>query len=264
MSHHLAPAHHADRVGDIHDFAQLVGDQDDRFPFLAKPPENAEQLIGFRRGQHAGGFIQNQDICPAIERLEDLDTLLHAHAKLFDHGIRIHLQTVLFFQRNQLFACLAERWCQQAAIFCAKNNVFQNCEILDQLEMLEHHADACRNRGLAVGDVCLLPADEDFTGVRFVESVENAHQRGFSGTVLTNNAVDRSAGDTDRDVLVGLNRTKGFGNAFQFDGGGLGHVLGILEKPIKRVRRPALSSSATYWPVMNDAPSFMKVTAARS
>ncbi len=42
---HLAPAHHADGVGDLHDLAQLVGDQDDRFPLRLEPFEDAEQLI---------------------------------------------------------------------------------------------------------------------------------------------------------------------------------------------------------------------------
>ena len=39
---HLAPAHHGDRVGQVHDLAELVGDDDDRLALIAQRPEDAE------------------------------------------------------------------------------------------------------------------------------------------------------------------------------------------------------------------------------
>ncbi len=87
--------------------------------------------------------------------------------------------------------------------------------------MLEHHADACGNRGLAVRDRSLLTLDENLAGVCFVEPIQDRHQRRLACTILADNAVDRAGHHADRDVLVGLNGAKGFGDAFEFDGGGL-------------------------------------------
>ncbi len=40
--HHLAPTHHADRIGDLHDFTELVGNQDDGLALLLQPIEDTE------------------------------------------------------------------------------------------------------------------------------------------------------------------------------------------------------------------------------
>ncbi len=59
---HLAAAHDRDGVGDRHDLAQLVGDQDDRLALGAQVFEDAEQVIGLGRGQHAGRLVEDQDL----------------------------------------------------------------------------------------------------------------------------------------------------------------------------------------------------------
>ena len=86
--HHLAPAHDADLVGHRHDLAQLVGDQDDRLALGLQVLEDAEQVVGLGRGQHAGRLVEDQDVALAVERLQDLDPLLQPDRKLADDRVR--------------------------------------------------------------------------------------------------------------------------------------------------------------------------------
>ena len=218
---HLAPPHDADGIGDIHDLAQLVGDQDDRLALVPQVAQDAEQVIRLGRGQNAGRFVQDQDIRLPIQRLEDLDTLLHADTDILDHRIGIDVQFIFRGQRFQRGARLGQTGAQQAAILGPKDDVLQHREILDQLEMLEHHADACGDGRLAVGDGGLLPTDEDLARIGLVEPIEDRHQRGFARAILADDAMDRAGHDADRNVLVGLHGPKRLGDAAQLDRGHL-------------------------------------------
>ena len=75
----------------------------------------------------------------------------------------------------------------------------------------------CGNRGLAVRDVGLFTGDKDVAFVGFVESVKDRHQRRFARAVFPDDPMDRAGHNADRDVFIGLYRTKGLGNAFQLD-----------------------------------------------
>ena len=194
-----------------------MGDQDDGFALFAQAAKNAEELIGFGRGQHARGFVQDQDIGLTVERFKDFDALQHAHAEVFDDGIGVDLQAIFCLKLFEAFARFGQRRAQKPTLFCAQNDVFQYGEILHQFEMLEDHADPGGDSGLAVRDVGLFAGDKDLPRVGFVKTVEDAHQRGFARTVFTDDPVDRAGGDADGDVLVGLNRAKGFGDAFEFN-----------------------------------------------
>ena len=229
---HLAAAHDADGVGDLHDLAQLVGDQDDRLALAAQAVEDAEQVVGLGRGQHARRLVEDQDVGVAVERLEDLDPLLHADADVLDQRVGIDAELVFLAEFVQELARLGERGAQEAAVLGAQHDVFQHGEVLDQLEVLEHHADAGADGGLAVGDLGLLAVDEDLAGVGPVEAVEDRHQGRLAGAVLADDAVDRARHDADRDVLVGLDGAEGLGDAAQLDrrgpglpGGGWGGVV---------------------------------------
>jgi hypothetical protein len=142
--HHLAASHHRHRVGDRHDLAQLVRDQDDRLALFLQLPEDAEQMVGLGRRQHAGRLVEDQDFGAAIERLQDLDPLLQADREFLDDGVGIDLETVFAFEALEFGACLGDAALQQRAALGAEHDVFEHGEIVDQHEMLVHHADAER------------------------------------------------------------------------------------------------------------------------
>ncbi len=217
---HLAPSHDADGVGDLHDLAQLVGDQDDRLALVLEAIEDAEQVIGLGRGQHAGGFVEDQDIGLAVKRLQDLDALLVADGQFLDRLVRIDVQLVFGGEFGQELARLGQRWLEKRAFLGAEDDILEYGEVLDQLEVLEDHADAGGDGGLAVGDLGLASLDEDLARVGLVEAVEDRHEGRLARAVLADDAVDRARHDADGNVLVGLDRAEGLGNAFQFNGRG--------------------------------------------
>ena len=113
--HHRAAPHDRDVVGDRHDLAQLVGDEDDRLALVLELLEDAEQMVGLGRRQHAGRLVEDQDVGAAIERLQDLDALLQADRQFLDDRVRIDLQPVFALQPLQLRARLGDAGLQQRA-----------------------------------------------------------------------------------------------------------------------------------------------------
>ena len=83
------------RVGDRHDLAQLVGDEDDGLALVAQRAEDAEQMIGLVGRQHAGGLVEDQDVGAAVQRLEDLDALLQADGQVADQRVGIDVEFVV-------------------------------------------------------------------------------------------------------------------------------------------------------------------------
>ena len=173
---HLAAAHDADGIGDLHDLAQFMGDQDDGFALGAQAVEDAEQLVGFGRGQHTCRFVQDQDVSLPVERLENFHPLLHAHTDVLDQGIGLHIQAVVRGQLDQCPPCLGDGGFEPSSILGAQNNILQHREILDQFEVLEYHTDACCDGGLTVGDIGLFARNKYLTLISFVKAVEDRHQ----------------------------------------------------------------------------------------
>ena len=156
---HLAPAHHGDRIGQVHDLAQLVGDDDDRLALVPQRPEDAEQVVGLLRGQDPGRLVQDQDVGAAIERLEDFDALLKADGQVADDGVDIHLQRVFMLQPLQLLAGAAEAGGQRGAALGPEQHVFHHGEGVHQHEMLVDHADAGGDGVAGGADVGRLAVD---------------------------------------------------------------------------------------------------------
>ncbi len=140
--HQLAAPHDRDAVGYGHDLAQLVGDEDDGFSLLLELRQNAEQMIGLRRRQNAGGFIEDEHFSAPEQSFQDFDALLQTHRQGTDDRIGVDLKLVIVRQSLQFGAGLVECWTDQGAAFGAEHDVLQHRERLDQHEMLVHHADA--------------------------------------------------------------------------------------------------------------------------
>ena len=134
-------------------------------------------MVGFGRGQHTRRLIQDQNIGFAIQRLQDLDALLLTDAQVLDDGVWVDVHLVIVCQLLQQLAGLRQRRLQQPAVFGAQNDILQNGEVLDQFEMLEHHADASVDGGLTIGNFGFLAADEHLTRVGPVKPVKDRHER---------------------------------------------------------------------------------------
>ncbi len=196
-----------------------MGDQDDGFALFLEAVQDAEEVVGLVRGQHAGRLVKDQDIGLTVKRLEDLDPLLVADREVFDQRIWIDVKLVFARQIGQHAAGLGQRGVQERPVLGPQNDVFQHGEVLHQFEMLEHHTDAGADGGLTVGDGGELAVDENLARVGFVKAVEDRHQCRFPGTVFTDDAVNGAFRHGDVDVAVGLHGAEGLGDAFELDGG---------------------------------------------
>ena len=217
MRDHLALAHHRDVVGDRHDLAQLVGDQNHGAALVAQVAQDPEQVVRLLRGQHAGRLVEDQDAGAAEQRFEDLDALLDAHGQIGDAGIQIDLEAVFPLQRCDLLARAADALGQGQAALGAEQQVLQDRERLDQHEVLVDHADARPDRILGAVDLALLPVDPDGPAIGPVVAVEDVHQRRLAGAVLADDAVDRAGGDLQIDGLVGVDRAEALVDAAELD-----------------------------------------------
>jgi len=77
-------AHDGHFVGDVHDLAQLVGNQDDGFSLLLEQPQDFKQRPRFLRCEHGSRLVQNQDVGAAVDLLENFNPLLGPHRQLVD------------------------------------------------------------------------------------------------------------------------------------------------------------------------------------
>ena len=91
---HRAAPDDQDAVGHIQHFAQLVGNKDDRLSLMIQLAHDPEQLIRFLRGEHRGRLIKDEDIRLAVEQLDDLHALLHAHRQVAHVSVRVNFQLV--------------------------------------------------------------------------------------------------------------------------------------------------------------------------
>ncbi len=214
---HRALAHDRDVVGDGHDLAQLVGDQHHRLPLLLELAEDAEQVVGFGRGEHAGRLVEDQDLGAAVERLQDFDALLEADGQFLDDRVGIDLEPVLALEPGQFGARLGDRSAEEGIALGAENDVFKHGEVFDQHEVLVDHADADRDGVVGRADRRRLAADADLAAVGLVEAVEDRHQRRLAGAVLADDAVDRAAGNLEVNVAIGVDRAEALVDADEFD-----------------------------------------------
>ncbi|HZB62735.1 MAG TPA: ATP-binding cassette domain-containing protein, partial [Microvirga sp.] len=91
------------RVGEAKVRAELARlARDYGLALLLERPEQIEQRVRLRRRQHGGGLVENENFRTAIERLEDLDSLLQPHREVADGGVHIDCEAVIPCEQRQL------------------------------------------------------------------------------------------------------------------------------------------------------------------
>ena len=174
-------------------------------------------MIRLRGCQHPGRLVKDQHLGPAKQRFENFHSLLQPHRQILNHRLRVDIQLIIFFQALQDLAGIGLGSSQQSATLGAKDDVFQHGEIIDQHEMLMHHADASGNCVLGGGNGCRPAIDQNFTAIGLIIAVEDAHQGRFTGAIFADNAVDRAFIDGQVDIGVGAHRTKTLIDIYQLD-----------------------------------------------
>ena len=222
MGHHPALSHDRDPIGHRHDLPQLVGDQNDRLPLFSEPAKDAEQVVRLLGGERARGLVQDQDLGPPVEGLQDLHPLLQAHRQVAHAGIRRHLQGIVLRQPRQLPPRPARARGEQRPALGAQDHVLDHRKGVHQHEVLVDHADTGGDGVLAALDGQGPPGDANLTPIGLVEAVEDAHQSGLAGTVLADDPVNGPGCDREAHVPVGVNRAESLVDATKLDRRGAG------------------------------------------
>ena len=100
--------------------------------------EHDEELVGLLRRQHRGRLVEDQEFRILHQRADDLDALALADRKLPDLAPGIERKAVHF--RHLLEPC--RHVLERLLAVEAERDVLGDGEVVEQREMLEHHADA--------------------------------------------------------------------------------------------------------------------------
>ena len=69
-------------------------DDDDGLSGVAHIAQHGEKLVRLLRGENCGRLVEDEYIRAAVERLDDLDSLLLGNGHIVDLLLRIHLKAV--------------------------------------------------------------------------------------------------------------------------------------------------------------------------
>ncbi len=177
-----------------------MADEDDRLARGAELTEVLEEILRLDRRQDRRRLVEDQGLHASVERFQDLDPLLLTDGEVLDERARIDLEAVRVGELTDLR--LGGAAVQDRTILVAEDDVLGHRERVHQDEVLVDHADPeCDGRARA-RDLGFLPADDDASAVRRIHPVEDAHQRRLAGSVLTDQRVDLSGPELQRDVVV--------------------------------------------------------------
>ena len=174
----LAQDRHA--VGYVEHLVQLVGDDDEGFAVGLHVAHDGEELIRFLRGEDGGGLVQNEDIRPAVEHLDDLDRLLLRNGHIVDLLVGVDVKAVLVADLLDLPARLGD----VELPLEAEDDILRRGEEIDELEVLVDHTDTELERILGGGDRYRFAMNVDLPLVGEVDTGEHVHQRRLAAAVF--------------------------------------------------------------------------------
>ena len=170
---------------------------------IAQVLELCKKLPGLLRGEHRRGLVENQNLGPAQQRLDDFHALLEAHRDVAHHKAGLHLQIVFLPHLARHVGRLVP--VDDKAFFglVAQHHVFGHRQLVDQHEVLMHHADAKPDGNAGACDFAGLPLDVNLPVIRLLQSEQHLHEGGFARAVFAANGVDFPFFDRELHLVVG-------------------------------------------------------------
>src|SRR3989475_1413933 len=167
-----------------HDDGELVGDEENGDAVVADQGLQAcQQRLHFRRRERGGGLVQDQDLCAAVESLEDLYPLPLAFGQLPYPGAEGDRETIPVAQRLHLKARTAEvQKASRAGV--SEHDVLQHRVGGHESPGLVDHADP-PSEGVVGGteaDALLPKVQGAFVCLQQTE--KDVNKSGYAGSVL--------------------------------------------------------------------------------
>ena len=192
-------AQDCDPVGDFHDFVEFVRNDDNGLAVVPHIAQDREQPGDFLRGQHRRRLIQDKDLCPAVECLDDFQGFLFGHRHIVDLLVQIHIESVPLTDVTDFLPALLFR----IVFRQTDQDVLQRSENINQLEMLMNHPDAEIIGVLRGCDGYRLPVRQDFPAVRIIDPGKHIHQGCLAAAVFPQQGKDFPMINIQVNVLVG-------------------------------------------------------------
>ena len=199
-------------VGERLHLVHFVGDDDNGLSVVAHVAQHGKELIGLLGSEHGRGLVQNQDVCAAVEDLDDLNGLLLGNRHVVDLLVRVHLKAVGVADRADLLGS----GLQVEFPLEAEHNVLRGGQHVDQLEVLVDHPDAQVKGVLGRADDDVLPVDGNRPLVGEVDARKHVHQGGFAAAVFPEQGKDFPAVDVQPDFVVSQDRAETLGDIPHF------------------------------------------------
>ena len=221
-AHQLALAHDPHPIGDGRYLIQLMGNENYRHAlFPDHRPERLKQFIRLLRGEHSSRLVQNENIRPPVQGLQNFHTLLQADAQLAYPGIRLHPQPVLLRQSPDLFPRRFPGTENPApARLPAQNHVLGHREGRNQHKMLMYHTHPPANGRPGAEMRYRLSLDCEPASCGRINTVQNIHQGAFPRAVFSHQCKNFPLLYGQRHIVIGQNPGK-----FHGDMGKLNHRL---------------------------------------
>ena len=213
----LAGPDDGDRVGEAQHLVELVGDEDRRRPGGGELAHRGEQLVDLVWHEDRGRLVEDDDLGAAVEHLEDLGALLLADPEIAHERVRVDLEAVSLAEVAQLADRDPATEVPWRARLVAEHDVLPDREVVGQLEVLEDHPDADRDRVARRAEVLFDTVDDDRPLVGAVGPVERLHQRRLSRAVLADDGVDRAGANRHVDPVVGHDTREALDDVPQLD-----------------------------------------------
>ena len=147
-----------------------MADEDNGFALADKLLHDGKQALDLDVGQGGGGLVQDQQLSPVVEGLEDLGALLLANGNFRDELVKLDIEAVFFRKRLDLLSAGRAVDKQALGVFVAEDDVVKDGHRLNEHKVLVHHADAQLDRLAWRFDADLLPVQKDLALCRLIEA----------------------------------------------------------------------------------------------
>ena len=203
-----------------------MGDEDDGHPLALKGLQDSEELRRLLRREDRGRLVEDHDVGPAVERLQDLDALLLADCDVFDLRVRIDSEPEP--AGDVAHPAVGRRVIEEDACFPGfrgEDDVLSHRHDRNEHEVLMHHPDPCANGVTRRVERDRRPVEDDLARVRPVQAVEDVHQRRLARPVLAEERMHLAATEVEVDRVVGHDARKPLGDTSQLENerSGLSH-----------------------------------------
>ena len=214
---HPAAAQHRTAVAQGANLVQFVADVKNAATLGGELAQRLKELLHRLRGQHRGGFVQDQELRPRHQCPHDLHPLAFANRQAINRPIWVQRQTITAGHLGNTRLHLQQR----RGVSQAQPNVLGHGQGVKQAEVLEHHGQPQSAGVLRCSDGGDLPIDADFALVGPHHAVDHFHQGGLARAVFTQHSVNFTRSHLQTDLVVGQHPGVGLAQFDQFQACGL-------------------------------------------